>query len=278
MTEPKPDTAMEQRQLNWPNILKTAISGTFACHYQQNTFPGESEPCGECAHCKADKILGEGWEDRKFSRSELTRTPINASLLAQQIYSSLVVTDEDKKEGYPDIPEQEWRNACESLIVQFFPPAEAPRTTCTKIYEHVPVDAHTIECSACKQHMLMGTIPACCPACGIKFDKWLEDIRPFKYPQPQSMALSGWRDVKVNLPQDETGWLLEREANGQIEYIGVIDGMLNWTPDSLKALRLCRREDADALCEIVDDCWRVADHRWVQPLPAPPEGQSKEQP
>jgi hypothetical protein len=65
---------------------------------------------------------------------------------------------------------------------------------------------------------------------------------------------------------DEKAWLLEREANGTIEYIGVINGMFGWTPDSLKALRLTRRADADALCEIIEDCWRVAEHMWCAPL------------
>jgi len=63
------------------------------------------------------------------------------------------------------------------------------------------------------------------------------------------------------MPKDETGWLLE---NGEVtpKYIGVIDGALRWTDDSLKALRLARRADAEALAEIVDDCWRITEHMW----------------
>jgi hypothetical protein len=64
--------------------------------------------------------------------------------------------------------------------------------------------------------------------------------------------------------KDEVGWLLE---NGEVtpQYIGVIDGALRWTDDNLKALRLARRADAEALAEIVDDCWRIVEHTWPVP-------------
>ena len=75
---------------------------------------------------------------------------------------------------------------------------------------------------------------------------------------------------------DETGWLLEGEVkDGQQLYIGVVNGFLNWTPDPNKALRLCRRADAEALCEIVEDCWRVVEHMWCDSR-QPDEGESEE--
>jgi hypothetical protein len=61
---------------------------------------------------------------------------------------------------------------------------------------------------------------------------------------------------------EQTGWLLER---GATEYIGVIEGFLQWTSDPNKALRLCRREDADALAELVDDCEKISEHMWCGP-------------
>lgn len=68
----------------------------------------------------------------------------------------------------------------------------------------------------------------------------------------------------LDTAQDETGWLME---NGEVisKYIGVIDGALRWTDDNLKALRLARRADAEALCEIVDDCWQIVEHMWCGP-------------
>jgi len=69
----------------------------------------------------------------------------------------------------------------------------------------------------------------------------------------------------------ETGWVLIRDgATGGLEYIGVDSGFLNWTPDNLKALRLARREDADALAEIVDDCERIEEHQWTGPKSSKP--------
>ena len=62
---------------------------------------------------------------------------------------------------------------------------------------------------------------------------------------------------------DETGWLLEKAPDKHgIAYIGVIDGLLGWTYDPNDALRLARRQDADKLCEIVDDCDKISEHCW----------------
>ena len=63
--------------------------------------------------------------------------------------------------------------------------------------------------------------------------------------------------------EPEAGWLLERNITPEgPEYLAVDAGCFSWTTDSLKALRLARREDADALAEIIDDCHRVAEHQW----------------
>ena len=60
----------------------------------------------------------------------------------------------------------------------------------------------------------------------------------------------------------ETGWLLER--GDPPEYLAVGGGLWEWTTDASKALRLARRQDGDALAEIVDDAWRIVEHQWVR--------------
>lgn len=61
---------------------------------------------------------------------------------------------------------------------------------------------------------------------------------------------------------DQTAWLLEKDA-AQPTYIGIIDGVFEWTTDIDKAFRCARREDADALAEIVEDADKVVEHLWV---------------
>lgn len=66
----------------------------------------------------------------------------------------------------------------------------------------------------------------------------------------------------------ETGWLLEKMHNGNVHYI-CVDHVLQWTDDPNKALRLSRREDAEALCTIVEDCEKIAEHEWPEVAVAP---------
>lgn len=79
----------------------------------------------------------------------------------------------------------------------------------------------------------------------------------------------------------EQGWLLEKMHNGNVHYI-CADYGLEWTDDPNKALRLSRREDAEALCTIVEDCDKIAAHEWVParadstPVAQPPNGPSWE--
>lgn len=65
----------------------------------------------------------------------------------------------------------------------------------------------------------------------------------------------------------ESAWLLEKMREGNVHYIAA-DYVLQWTDDPNKALRLARREDAEALCTIVEDCEKIAEHGW--PAPASP--------
>jgi hypothetical protein len=61
---------------------------------------------------------------------------------------------------------------------------------------------------------------------------------------------------------DETGWLLEKQDKESNWFIGVIDGMLGWTTDPNKALRLSRRDDAEAIATICEDAERISEHLW----------------
>lgn len=60
----------------------------------------------------------------------------------------------------------------------------------------------------------------------------------------------------------ESGWLLERRQDGKIEWLMLANGVWGWTEDSLQALRLSRRQDADALAEIISDADAVTEHQW----------------
>jgi len=64
-------------------------------------------------------------------------------------------------------------------------------------------------------------------------------------------------------PTDESAWLVEKgpQGYGQVLYI-CANYMLEWTDDPNKALRLSRREDAGAICSIVEDAERIAEHEW----------------
>jgi hypothetical protein len=61
----------------------------------------------------------------------------------------------------------------------------------------------------------------------------------------------------------ETGWLIERRDKAEPHWLTVEDEMFDWTTDSLKALRMCRREDADRLAEIFsNEDIMVNEHQW----------------
>lgn len=49
-------------------------------------------------------------------------------------------------------------------------------------------------------------------------------------------------------------YLLEKKILKRSHYIGVKGGMFRWIEDKDKALHLARREDADRLAEVIDDC------------------------
>ncbi len=64
-------------------------------------------------------------------------------------------------------------------------------------------------------------------------------------------------EVKV-----ESGWLLEQRKDGKILWLMLELGMWDWTEDSLKALRFARKQDADAMSDIISDAEYVTEHQW----------------
>lgn len=62
----------------------------------------------------------------------------------------------------------------------------------------------------------------------------------------------------------ESGWLVEKgPLDGRHYYVGIDEDGLCWTPDSTKALRLARKEDAESLQTMFRSGEvRVAEHGW----------------
>ncbi len=71
------------------------------------------------------------------------------------------------------------------------------------------------------------------------------------------------RQRELEVRAEESAWLVEKgpEGIGKVLYI-CANYMLEWTDDPNKALRLSRREDAEAICSIVEDADRVAEYEW----------------
>ncbi len=61
-TEYEPLRECQEREAKLFSLLLKICRNAYACHYQQNTFPGDTDPCGKCANCMADEILGVNWE------------------------------------------------------------------------------------------------------------------------------------------------------------------------------------------------------------------------
>jgi hypothetical protein len=58
----------------------------------------------------------------------------------------------------------------------------------------------------------------------------------------------------------ETGWLIERPGP---EWATCWSGSFEWTKDSLKAIRFCRREDANQVAELFEfEDVRITEHQW----------------
>jgi hypothetical protein len=61
----------------------------------------------------------------------------------------------------------------------------------------------------------------------------------------------------------ESGWLIENRDESSPRWLAVDCGVFDWTNDSLKAIRFCRREDADQIAEVVgEDADSITEHAW----------------
>lgn len=61
----------------------------------------------------------------------------------------------------------------------------------------------------------------------------------------------------------EIAWLVEREGPLSTEFLYCWSGGFEWTNDSLKAIRFCRREDANQVAEIFEfEDVHIREHQW----------------
>lgn len=106
--------------------------------------------------------------------------------------------------------------------------------------------------------------------------KALKDVIPLAehadYPEGDSAKVIDAKSLVLRLESSkpwtrETGWLVERGGNGTPMYRTLEQGLPVWTPDSLKALRFARREDAELFAAEDDDAWLVTEHSWEGPAP-----------
>lgn len=68
----------------------------------------------------------------------------------------------------------------------------------------------------------------------------------------------------TNTTKQEYGWLVEREINGIPHWRTIDRGFITWTTDSVKAIRFCRREDAEMFAFEDEDAERITDHIWTK--------------
>ena len=69
-------------------------------------------------------------------------------------------------------------------------------------------------------------------------------------------------DSKLSEP--EFGWLIEGQltARGPIYLFVDNNEMLGWTHDDKRAIRFARREDAEQVAKMVEDCEKITEHQW----------------
>lgn len=68
------------------------------------------------------------------------------------------------------------------------------------------------------------------------------------------------------LRKDETGWVIVKRDVLPMQYVCAWSGGLEFTTDNLKAIRFCRREDANQIAEILDsEDVLIQDHMWCYP-------------
>lgn len=72
---------------------------------------------------------------------------------------------------------------------------------------------------------------------------------------------------------DLHAWLVERHPEAGAAQFLTIDDLcgFTWTEDANKALRFARREDGNAVCEVVDDATDICEHIWCDCAASPVE-------
>ena len=62
----------------------------------------------------------------------------------------------------------------------------------------------------------------------------------------------------------EYGWLIEGQltARGPIYLFVDSNDFFGWTHDDKRAIRFCRRQDAEQVARMIEDCEKVAEHSW----------------
>lgn len=65
------------------------------------------------------------------------------------------------------------------------------------------------------------------------------------------------------VPKDESGWVIEKRGSFPVEYLCASSAGFEFTTDNLKAIRFCRRQDANQVAEILDgEDVAIVEHMW----------------
>lgn len=134
-----------------------------------------------------------------------------------------------------------------------------------------PSAVASVECVKCRDTgIIPGSIPALDQHCDCK-DKKPGAVEHGNSPHPLAdevirRIVAALRDTKpATRPPDEIGWLIEHRTARPHKWRTWEGGWPDWTTDSVKALRLARKVDAENMaCEDPEDVI-VTEHIWSTP-------------
>ena len=107
------------------------------------------------------------------------------------------------------------------------------------------------------------------PPCGHRFNDYTTCTKPAghidDHEERRKGSVTTWYCAPAPTPAPptitETGWLVERPGP---EWASAWSGGFDWTRDSLKAIRFCRKSDANQVAEIFEfEDVRVTEHQWT---------------
>ena len=84
----------------------------------------------------------------------------------------------------------------------------------------------------------------------------------------EAQALTKQRDAYMAQCNVDRGWLIQCRDDhtfmaGSPLWLCVTDEYFSWTPDSLQAIRFCRRSDAEQVAGMMgDEADRITEHQW----------------